>query len=296
MKTKAMTIAMFVMVRWFVPFLSAARPVVQDQGTKSTTQQELELRYTLTKTTADKTDIVTAGAVLVLEKDKLLMVPAGSANLFQNIYKDGKLTQNAAGKVQKATSTAGGIFHKIPGIGGSVPVPDAVSATRTFVAGEKMWVTGMVVKDDGVVFELFTDAYADVRYKAILTFPFAKGSLPLAGQIEQSVDEVFKIQPAEEPNTTTQQQTPAGDLQPTSQNTVVDQSPPAQPVAPNQFPEIIPPAPPSTTQTISLGQTTEQVVSILGTPDKIDIQGDTKIYTYKVLTATFVNNKLTAAQ
>jgi hypothetical protein len=284
------------MVRWFVPFLSAARPVVQDQGTKSTTQQELESRYTLTKTTADKTDIVTAGAVLVLKKDNLMMVPANSAKLFQNIYKDGKLTQNTAGKVQKATSTAGGIIHRIPGIGGSVPVPDAVSATRTFVAGEKMWVTGMVVKDDGAVFELFTDAYGDVRYKASLTFPFAKGSVPLADQIERSIDEVFKIQPADESSATTPQQMPAGGLRPASQNTVVDQPPSSQPAVGNQFPDLVLPAPPSATPTISMGQTTEQVVSILGTPDKIDIQGDMKIYTYKALTVTFVSNKLAAAQ
>jgi hypothetical protein len=36
-------------------------------------QQKLESQYALTKTTADRNDIVAAGSVLVLQKDNLLM-------------------------------------------------------------------------------------------------------------------------------------------------------------------------------------------------------------------------------
>ena len=41
-------------------------------------QSQLEAKYSLTKPTDDKSDIVTAGAVLVLEKDKLIMYPVST--------------------------------------------------------------------------------------------------------------------------------------------------------------------------------------------------------------------------
>jgi hypothetical protein len=70
--------------------------VAEEQGSRTAIQKKLESEYALTKTTDDKTDIVTAGAVLVLQKDKLLMVAASSsANPCPNTYKDGKLTPNA---------------------------------------------------------------------------------------------------------------------------------------------------------------------------------------------------------
>ena len=47
----------------------------QDQGIGGI-QKKLESEYQLTKTTDDKSDIVTAGSVLVLHKDKVLMVAA----------------------------------------------------------------------------------------------------------------------------------------------------------------------------------------------------------------------------
>ena len=68
------------------------------------------------------------------------------------------------------------------------------------MTGEKMWVTKIEVKNENkeqsVVFELFTDAVNDVRYKGSLKFPCPKGATE--DQVDKLVAEVFKVQPAED--------------------------------------------------------------------------------------------------
>src|SRR5258708_5823793 len=115
---------------------------------KSAIQHKLESEFALTQPTADNTDIVTAGAVVVLKAGRIMMVPVSNTNLFQNTYKDGKMTQGAVGAFTRFRQKA----SVIPGVSG----PNAPDQ-RTFVPGEKMWVTKIDVKEDGVVFDLFTD-------------------------------------------------------------------------------------------------------------------------------------------
>src|ERR1700720_538479 len=105
---------------------------------------KLGAQYALTKTTADRTDIVTAGAILVLQKDNLLMVPVTTSSTCQNTYKDGKISQAGLSKL----TAFGSRLSKLS---------KSANDTRTFVAGEKMWVTRVDVRDNGASFELFTD-------------------------------------------------------------------------------------------------------------------------------------------
>ena len=93
------------------------------------------------------------------------MVVTSSTDINQNTYKDGKIQQNAIGKLA-------GFGSRIPGFGAKAPTP---GATRTFVTGEKMWVTNIDVRNNAIVFDLFTDAFGDNRYKASLSIPFPKG-------------------------------------------------------------------------------------------------------------------------
>ncbi len=257
-------------------------------------RQRLESQYSLTQATADETDIVTAGAVLVLKKGEVIMAPASSTNFYQNTYKDGKITQNSLGKGVRALNR----LSHLPGAQAGGP------ATRTFVPGEKMWVTKIDVKDDGVVFDLFTDAFADVRYKASLRFAFAKGAMPPADQVEKVVAEVFKIQPAD---ASAQQQAPAG--QPATpaappsnaQTPPAPIAPPPPPAADAPPPPIAPPPPPADEktappQTISLGQTKDQVVAILGQPSKIVKLATKETYYYKDLKVIFTDGKVTDVQ
>lgn len=238
-------------------------------------QKRLESEYALTKTTDDKTDIVTAGAVLVLKKDKLMLLAASAAaNPCTNTYKDGKLSPNGACK-------AGDVARKIPWFGSKIPESDKAPQSRYYVTGEKFWVTGIEVKDAGkdsaVVMQFFTDAVNDVRYSGALAIPFKEG-LPSPDEVVKRVEEVVKVDDSNGGGGEQQQQAAAP-------------APPAE-AAP---PPIAPPPPPSDAApppTVSLGQTRDQVVAILGEPVHKAKVGIKDIYTYKDLKVTFVNGKV----
>ena len=143
-------------------------------------QKQLESAYALTKATADNTDIVTAGAVLVLGKDNLKMCPVNLPIPTPNYYKNGAINQ---GGVM-------GFLNKL-GNAGMAAGADA-NATRTFVAGEKFWVTKIQVQSDGVTFQFLTDPFQDVRYHGSLKVQFPKGQTPSADEILATVGQVIK--------------------------------------------------------------------------------------------------------
>ncbi|MGH9747297.1 MAG: hypothetical protein ACRD59_14465 [Candidatus Acidiferrales bacterium] len=239
-------------------------------------QQKLEAKYAITKPTDDKTDIVTAGAVLILEKDKLLMYPTSTAAPPQNTYKDGRLSAGAYAAHEKMQSFGSMIGH---------PPPKTIQ-TRYFVTGEKFWVTRIDVMGDGVVFTLFTDAIDDVRYYSTLKFVYPHGTTPTADQEMSTVGEVLKVQedePAKGDDKGNQQQGDANQQQAPAGG---DQN--QQPAAEQQ-----PPAPPAT---VGIGQSPEEVTAILGQPEKIINLGAKQIYVYKDLKVTFVKGKVTDAQ
>lgn len=266
-------------------------------SSRSAIQTKLETEFPPTKATADKTDIVTAGAVLVLKKDNLQMVDASSSNPCQNTYKDGKISQSLVSRLTCA--------KKVPGIASSGP------ASRTFVAGEKLWATRIDVRDKEVVFELLTDPFGETRYKAMLAFPFGKGGLPSVDRVVGEVAEVFKVQPAEsdkgqDAGGQQQPQQPQQPAPPPRRSAPVA-APPTQPEPiapppppPADKPEPIAPPPPVTEdappKTIALGQTTDQVVAIYGKPERTAKIGEKEIYSYKDLKITFVKGKVTDVQ
>jgi hypothetical protein len=266
---------------------------------KAAIEQKLISEYALTQPTADNTDIVTAGAILVLKKGNVMMAPVSSTNFYQNTYKDGKISQNAAGKVTNAL----GRFGRLPGA-----APPSVPATRTYVPGEKMWVTKIELKDDGVTFDLFTDPVGDVRYKAALKFQFPKGITLTSDQVDKLVAEVFSVQPAEDANANAQQQPAAGQRQPAARGA---QQQPAEaapaPIAPPPPPAetapapIAPPPPPADAaqappKTVTLGETKDNVVADFGQPTKVAKVGTKEIYFYKDIKVTFVGGKVTDVQ
>jgi hypothetical protein len=261
---------------------------------KAALEKKLVAEYALTQATADQTDIVPAGAILVLKKGNVIMAPVSGTNYFQNTYKDGKITQNAAGKIVKGLDR----FNHLPGA--TAPPSPAI---RTFVPGEKMWVTKIECKDDGLVFQLFTDAFADVRYKADLKFFFdKKGAMPSADEMSRMVAEVFKIQPAESGDAAAPQEAPAV---PAAQPAVRGRQqapaapPPAAEVAPAPIapPPPAPDAPEAPPKELKMGQTRDQVIANFGQPEKVVKVGTKEIYYYKdVGKVTFVNGKVTDVQ
>jgi hypothetical protein len=244
-------------------------------------EQKLESDYPLTKTAADRSDIVTAGSVLVLKKDGLLMSATTTGSAAQNTYKDGKISQG----VWKMAKMPG--FGTLMGHSGT----GATVQTRTFVAGEKFWVTKISVHDDGIVLDLFSDPISDVRYYSTLKFPFPKGAYPSTDQAESSVAEVLKVQPDDAAGSGDN-----GKKQPAPEPAAPAAAAAAAPLAP-----IAPPPPPADTpppapKTIALKQTKDEVVANFGAPTKVVKLGTKEIDYYPDMKVTFVNNKVTDVQ
>ncbi len=149
------------------------------------------------------------------------MVPVTSPDVYQNTYTQGRIRQNRLSTMKDAAGAACRLLRTCP------PTPP-VSATRSFVAGEKMWVTAIKVSDQNVVFELWTDPYPAVRYKASLTIPYSDQPDQLVGEVF-AVDSVQPVEP-----------TAAGPPQPPTEPQ------PTQPQSGSDthFEAIVPPPPP----------------------------------------------------
>jgi hypothetical protein len=271
----------------------------------ATIQKKLVEDYPLTTPTAAFDDIVTPGAVVMLQKGPLMMVAVSSTvNPYVSTYKNGKI-QSGMAKAKSWRDKLGGVpvVSALPGVAQTGGGP----ATRTFVVGEKMWVTKIDTRPDAVVFDLFTDAISDVRYKTSVTFPFPKGSTPSAEDVEKLVGEVFKVQPSDDAKPDAQQQpAPAsGQQQPAAgqQQSAAGNAGPAQaPAAPQQSAEAPPPPiappppPPADPKTISVGQTPDEVTAALGQPEKKVKLSGKEIYYYKDMKVVFVKGKVTDVQ
>ena len=268
----------------------------QEPNSPAILQEKLLKEYAITKPTADKTDIVTAGSVLVLEKDNLLMYTVTTTVPPQNTYKGGKISHGVFDAAKKCKFCA-----YVPGVSSvAAAVPNVDQ--RTFVAGEKFWVTGIEAHDDGIVFDLLSDPYSDVRYYSTLKFPLNRGSLPTADQMLKTVEEVVKVQPSDDSaaggGDSQQQAAPTGQGQQQQQQPGGGSGQPAQqtamaPIAPPPPP---PDAPPAAPKEIAIGQTKDQVTAILGQPTKVVKLNGKEIDVYPDMKITFVHNKVTDVQ
>lgn len=257
-------------------------------------QQKLVSQINLTKTTADRSDIVTAGDVLVLHKDGLMMCSTASSYAFSNTYNNGVLAANYKNRAKDAGKSYMKAFglSKL-GLGDGASATDAANngcPSRKFVAGEKFWVTGIAAQKDGILVSTFSDPFDDpsgsqVRYYGEIKFPFVKGSVPPVDDFVKTVFEVITVQPAENQGDQGNQGN-QGDQQAA---TPADQAPTA---------DIAPPPPPADTPppTIALGQTKDEVIAGFGQPMRIAKLGVKEIYYYKDMKVTFTNGKVSNVQ
>jgi len=250
-------------------------------------EQKLEAQYTPTKTTADRSDIVTAGAVLVLQKDGLLMDTVTSTAPISNTYKNGKISHGLGDFVTCAWC------RKI-----NPATPPNVDS-RTFVSGEKFWVTKIEMHDDGVIFWLFSDPISDVRYYATLKFPYPKGGSSDSDKMLSQVAEVLKVDDSGG-DSKDQAAAPAsgGKAAPPAPAPAAAAAapPPTSAMAPIAPPPPPTDAPPPQPKTVAIGQTKEQVVAIFGQPTKIANLGSKEIDYYPDFKITFVGGKVSNVQ
>lgn len=258
----------------FAAALALLAPSLHGQDQKGEIHRRLSSEFTLTKTTADRSDIVTPGSVVVLQKDGLLLYSTEIKVSPTSSYKNGKLSISFGESM--GVGLLLGQMHSGMTLN-SVP-------QRKFVAGEKLWITLLAVKDDGVTLLLYSDPYDNVRYYGGVKIPFKKHDLPSADEALQMVKEVLTVQPPEsDPVATGQPQSTA-----TAQSTpALEEIPPPPPPAD---------APPPAPKTIALGQTKDQVVAAFGQPQKVVSLGAKDIYYYPDMKVTFVKGKVTDVQ
>lgn len=235
--------------------LAAVAPSLYGQDQRSEILKRLNAEFTRTKVTTDRTDIVTAGSVLVLHKDGLVMAAVEAIAPPPNTYKNGAISMGFGANMAWGMELA-------PANQQPVNI-----AQRKFVTGEKFWVTEFLVKPDGAYLVFVSDPFNDVRYYGQLKFPFPKNGNPNADEVMKSIEEVVTVDaPADQP--------------------AADNSAPAQQAQPPA------PAPAAAPQTIALGQTTDQVVAILGQPQKIVNLGAKQMYFYPDMKVIFTDGKV----
>jgi hypothetical protein len=293
-KTRKAVLAVLVALPWAA--------YAEDQS--AAIQKKLESEYQLTKTNYDKSDIVTAGSVVVLQKDKVLMLAASSTNPCRNTYKDGQIKQSGPCAANERLKKFSGLKSHIPGASNA---PDSPSS-HTFVTGEKFWVTKIEVrdagKDPGIVFSFFTDAISDVRYATTLLIPFGAFT-PTPDQALKLVQEVITVAPAEDAkkddkdakkDDKAQAAAPGGQPDAAPAPAAAPPPPPAAPAEAAPAPIAPPPPPPPDPTEVSEGQTIDQVVAALGQPTKKAKVGPKEIYYYKDLKVTFIDGKVKDVQ
>jgi hypothetical protein len=278
--------------RLFRAFAFAAMTVTLVLGSAAQTgdpgtlvQEKLVSQIKLTKATDDRSDIVTSGDVVLLHKDGLMMCSSASSYAFSNTYNNGVLAANYNNRAKDAAKS---FFKGHLPFGGGGSVTDAANngcASRKFVAGEKFWITAVVLQKDGILISTFSDPYPDssgnqVRYYGEIKFPFSKGQAVEPDDFVKTVSEVITVQPPDDNDNGGQ-----GDQGGAT-------APPAAPAAPMAA---IPPPPPPTDAappTIAIGQTEAQVTTAFGQPVRAAKVGVKKIFYYKDMKVTFTNGKV----
>jgi hypothetical protein len=233
--------------------LGSAAPSLFAQDQKAEIQKKLGATLKRTTLNADRSDVATAGTVLTLHKDNLLMCSMEAHGAPTNTYKNGAISMGlgAAMSWNMSLSSAGQQAQNIP--------------QRKFVGGEKVWLADYQVKDDGVYLLFYSDPFDNVRYYGILKFPVSKGSFPPADAMMKTIGEVV-----------------------TDDSASQEAAPAENAAAPPQAASQQGPAP----KTISIGQTKDEVVATFGQPKKIVNLGAKQIYYYPDMKVVFVDGKV----
>jgi hypothetical protein len=243
---------------FFVSLLGTALLAAQ-AGDPGLIQQKLDAQFKMTRTTADRTDVVTAGDIVQIHKPGIVMFASDTLVPPTNVYKAGKIGQ---------------------GFGTQMQMTNRAIVQRRFVQDEKCWVTRILVQNDGVAFDLYSDPYNDVRYYGTLKVAYPdKKVVPPVDSFLQTVAEVLTVVPQDN-----QAAQPAPSPAPA----------PAPTPAPAPLQAIAPPPPPpdATPPTIALGQTKDQVTAGFGQPTRVAKLGTKEIYYYKDMKVTFTNGKV----
>jgi hypothetical protein len=295
-----------------ISILAGGGLVAQQVGDPATLiKEKLVSQIKLTKATDAHDDIVTAGDVVQLHKDGLMMCSSAGSYAFSNSYQNGVLIGTLNNRAKDAAKNF--VRGKLPFGGGNGGVSDAANngcASRKFVSGEKFWITDIrIAKDNsGIIVSTFSDAYNNIRYYGEIKFPFpSKASVPPVDDEVKTVAEVLTVVPSDDAGkgqSSGASQSSSGDKQSGNSQGASGAAEPAPAVAAAPAPPlapIAPPPPPSDpvpqqTKSIAVGQTKNDVLATWGQPAK-DIKLSSKeIFVYPDMKVTFVGGKVSDVQ
>ena len=148
-------------------------------------QQDLARQFVITRVANDGS-VVNAGSSLVLHRD-FITYSIISPQPALSTWKDGKMSLSFSRNVAIGMVIKGNGVNDLP--------------KRKFVNGELLWLIGIMVEKDAVVFRLLSDAYDGIRYYGDLKFPFPKNSQPTLEQAVRQINEVISVQPPDKPAT-----------------------------------------------------------------------------------------------
>ncbi len=259
-----LSVAATIFIGGFLPVLS-----LWAQKAASGPVAALEKKYAVTETTADNAQITKDGTTMTMKCAGIYSIPSNIMMKPDNKVVDGK--------VQPPNTFAKYTLVKM--------------GAHVLQTGDKVYITKLESKSeqggDTLKFTVLTTDDLDVagsdakkKYTAYVSFKFPKGYLDETPpeQIEQTVESV--LAPEEAAASEPQQPAPA----------------PAKPqvtaaVAP------VPPAPPAgPPATITIGESSTEVLKAMGMPQQMVDLGKKKTYIYKNMKIVFVDDKVSDVQ
>jgi hypothetical protein len=258
-------------------------------------EDQLKAQYTMAKMGSDSSgwSVVQEGTLLAVQKGGIMGVPYKSAISRTSTFQDGTVKSSGGattGHLSDAKDKFCGVFKKCPGTPGGDTAKDEMT-THLFKVGDKVYPTKIEVnaaKDMvtmGIVAcDTCNKTDPPTYNKAQVVFQFASGTLAKtsASQVEDTIAQLLTISTDDQQSQGSDQ----GNDQQQGNNQgggggggqAQQQAPPAEP------------------QQIEKGQTTDQVKTAIGSPDKIINLGTKQIYVYKDIKVTFLNGKVSDVQ
>jgi len=267
-------------LRVLIPGLALVLTVALANAQAPTLQEQLVAQYKLVKMGSDTSgySVVDPGTLLEIKKGGILAVPYADKTVLTSKYEGGTV-HGPSGLMVTGRQKLFGHFSQTQSQGQTTHLfasGDKVYPTKIDVSVDKDMVTMAIVACDSC-----NKTDPPTYNKAQVAFQFPKGSLAKAsaGDVEDTIGQLLAI------SEDTQQQDQGGQQQGGQQQGGQDQQAAQQ--APQQQAE---------PQTIEKGQSTDQVQSSLGKPDKVVNLGSKQIWVYKDLKVTFVNGKVSDVQ
>jgi hypothetical protein len=240
----------------------------------------LQKKYLLTQTTPDHEQITKDGTTMSMKCAGVYTAPNG----FARTTPDNKVVD---GKVQPPNKFVQMMLSKM--------------GAHVLQTGDKVYIIGMDRKNDNnndvLHFVILTTDALDVngqdakkKYEANLTFRFKKGYLDETPpeEVEQAIESVI----APDAGGDSQGGDTAGNnAAPPAQQQAKAAPPPAQQQAPP--PQAAPATPPPT---ITIGESSTQVLQAMGMPQQMIDLGKKKTYVYKNMKIVFVDDKVSDVQ